>query len=843
VQVLDRETGQVIEVPESEIADGVRSGRFGLRKGTTVPVVGPDGRIGTVAAEEAAEAFNAGFAPTTRDAVRRVELEAKHGSAGQMALTGAEGFARGLSLGTSDPILTTAFGDEYRQEAAGRRETNPITAIGGEITGAVAPVLATRGGAAPTALRTVGMLPRGVAAAGRATESAVARMVGTGATSTIGRAAQRVAPRVAGELVEGAAYGAGQSISEAALGNHELTAEKILTSVGQNAILGGLAGGILTGGGALASAAGRKIASGASDALAVVGKRAPGEGNLTRDAMELFTGKKFDTATEALDDFARTRALKSTGGLDAHSRAFERLPGAYQRRAGEMMLTDLPKAAKHKSLASMSRSQINAAAEKVNKQAGKQIGESLKSIDDTIARDKAGKLIELQPDTIAVVQKARKVVDELRDSAGAGSLVKKFDKYLDDLLEKGTGASFQRLHKQRQFLDTKIAWAAQAKNPSHKTWKAIRAIVEDEIETKAAIAARELGLESTYKAAKQDYAASKWIIDASARGVRGEATNRTISLGDHGFGILGGLVGGSLGPVAAMAGAAASAATSNLIRNRGDQVTAALVHRLAQQRSGLGKVAQISTSIDRRLETGVGKYLSRVKETGAGVRRAARHAVAASVSAATRDTSQHTYDRTKEQVELVQRNPDAMRAAVQRSTRNIAAEAPMTAKAIEDRSIKSLEFLALKMPQPRDRGPLLGPSKDISAQELSKFARYVDAVENPLKIIDELQDGTLSPETVEAVRETRPLLYQQIQTQVLKQIQSMEQPPAYTDRIQLGLLLDIPTDPTLEPEIFRILQDSYTPPKPPPPSRQPSGGALTSIADNVASATERLESL
>lgn len=119
-----------------------------------------------------------------------------YGSPVEQAKAGIEGLARGATLGLSD-VAETGLGISTAQAIKARREENPWTSFAGEAVGAIAPIVATAGAAAPLELGAV-----------------------------------------AGGALTGGVLGAGNLVSDLALGDHNLNAQMILADVG-----GGIAGG------------------------------------------------------------------------------------------------------------------------------------------------------------------------------------------------------------------------------------------------------------------------------------------------------------------------------------------------------------------------------------------------------------------------------------------------------------------------------------------------------------------------------------------------------------------------------------------------------------------------
>lgn len=122
--------------------------------------------------------------------------EETYGTPSQEAQAGLEAVARGATLGTSD-WMEQALGIAQAQPIRMRREENPTISLAGEAAGAALPLAATRGLAAPEEFGAV-----------------------------------------LGSAIQGGILGAGSAVSDVALGDPNLNAQKILADVG-----GGIAGG------------------------------------------------------------------------------------------------------------------------------------------------------------------------------------------------------------------------------------------------------------------------------------------------------------------------------------------------------------------------------------------------------------------------------------------------------------------------------------------------------------------------------------------------------------------------------------------------------------------------
>jgi hypothetical protein len=119
----------------------------------TVPVRGPNGEIGTIEASEAENSFRNGWTAISPDEFKKADDEARYGGLKGSAIAGAEGVARGVSGGLSDPLATGVasviggkpYAQAVRRHLASYKSTNPISAGVGEATGFVGGALASGG--------------------------------------------------------------------------------------------------------------------------------------------------------------------------------------------------------------------------------------------------------------------------------------------------------------------------------------------------------------------------------------------------------------------------------------------------------------------------------------------------------------------------------------------------------------------------------------------------------------------------------------------------------------------------------------------------------------------------
>lgn len=174
---------------------------------------------------------------------------------------------------------------------------------------------------------------------------------------------------------------------------------------------------------------------------------------------------------------------------------------------------------------------------------------------------------------------------------------------------------------------------------------------------------------------------------------------------------------------------------------------------------------------------------------------------------------------------------------------NIRPFAPGVAQAAAQTAARADAFLQSKIPTGALPSNTLQPHLTrprVSDAEMSKFLRYARAVDEPLTVIEDLADGALTREGVEAVRAVYPSLFSAMQTAVMTAVTESTEALAYDKRVQIGLLLDVPTDPSLAPAAIVALQSAYKSPNKlaPPPARLSApkmSAALLTDTQRVAS--------
>lgn len=201
--------------------------------------------------------------------------------------------------------------------------------------------------------------------------------------------------------------------------------------------------------------------------------------------------------------------------------------------------------------------------------------------------------------------------------------------------------------------------------------------------------------------------------------------------------------------------------------------------------------------------------------------------------------------RSKELSDLMA-NPNALTerlAETAGSAGDVAPGANMELMATAQRAVAFLHDKAPKPPtSPLDIPALRRPWMPNDAS-VSRFERYAAAVDDPYSVTEAMAGGHVTREAVEALKAVYPELYEETKQTILERLATHDSSLGYSQRIQLGLMLGVPTDESMQPERIAALQASFAVPEPETQGTRigkPSGGA-SKVAQATMTDTERLQ--
>lgn len=308
-----------------------------------------------------------------------------------------------------------------------------------------------------------------------------------------------------------------------------------------------------------------------------------------------------------------------------------------------------------------------------------------------------------------------------------------------------------------------------AKSSDNDLLKAER-LLENHMEkhVEAVIAKKAPEQAGTYKGLRRQYE-SFAKADSLARKAQGQNLgNRWMSPTDYLSGIS--MAAGSLaaGNLFAPAVGLGSALIHRTVRERGSSVIARIAHDASKSQGVMLR------SVSQYLKGGVtGGRMSADRELTKNENN-------------TRAERLAKYNKTVEDLGKVQ-------AQAQLAVQSPHPEAPETSLAIEQTRLAGAEYLQQHKPAGSGGDPLL-PKRalpDPDPVALVRFERRVQAVNNPLSVLDEMKRGTLSREHVDALKTVYPRLYAELRENITQQLIKRDEPLSSPQRQTILQLFDM----------------------------------------------------
>jgi hypothetical protein len=850
ITLYDTTTGKPAQLSPDEAIRALQDGTHSVPRDRLVPVMDPDThRIVNVRGEHLHQAIAADMRPVTEEeaAAAAKEKRAEGDWTAQHPLVSAalgihpqqramqEAMLSGATAGAAPAAVHGALGlvspeyaQAYAQSEQALQEDYPKTTAAGQIAGAA--VGAYAGGALGGAAR---LLPSAAFdIAGGAAEGAIARATGGLASSGLGGEIGAAALRLgANGAVQGALYGAAQQVSDDLIQDHELAADKLFAASANGLLFGGLTGagfGALGAGGAAALRGARGMLAPLQKGAASAAEAGEAAANVVRAA-----GLEPEQEASVLRSLPKKLAKMDAGEMAGEEAWKAASPGKKQTLEAEARAggtAEVGKTVLKYRIIDADRGVVNALAEGHPEQllkrteaamdlVGEKIGEVLGPSGATIRAGDVLEPIQAKMQALSETAASSYAVDGLREfhdrvvrsldlpktAAGAPDV----DALIPiQKLVAERRALQQMTFQDNQTLDAKLA--LEVRRDVSRAW--------GDIEEKALDgAAKELGHGPTgedLRALNRDYqhlALYKQAIEKG--GVMRAETNRKLSLTDM-LTVGGGIAAGH--PVAGFALGFAH----KVIRERGNAAAAVLLSRVAEMKAIEGVMTRIDRVVNRAAEDAV----AGTAEARTPMRRPRPKLPPKNEEDQSFD---RRYRRAVDAVASMQRDPDAFarRAA---AVSDAMPAAPKLSGALSRNVTRAAVFLAQKVPQPVGPMRLGGAPPSVPDTEKAKFLDAYEAIREPEKTIAKIGRGDASVEAVQALRYGAPALFEDFRMKTMRVLADKhargEEVP-FEASLRLGLLLDIPADPSLDPRVMRTLQMNVAGPAPAPQNQQHKGTA------------------
>jgi hypothetical protein len=187
-------------------------------------------------------------------------------------------------------------------------------------------------------------------------------------------------------------------------------------------------------------------------------------------------------------------------------------------------------------------------------------------------------------------------------------------------------------------------------------------------------------------------------------------------------------------------------------------------------------------------------------------------------------------------------DPEGTMRRLLKSTADLGAVDPALRQQVAAIAMKKMAYLNSKMPRGPSTGAVGTPhAKEYvpSDLELAKFARIVDAVENPEKILKNMGSMRLTPSEAHAVRDVYPTMYERIRVSIVETLASSKKPLSYQKLSQLSILWDLPVHSSMRPEFGSTLRSTFTR-EPDKAQPKPEMANLKATAESAETAIQRM---
>lgn len=611
--------------------------------------------------------------------------------------------------------------------------------------------------------------------ASKATEKALAKLLKENAKdSAVKSIVKKALPSAAGSAIEAGLFTGQHLITEHTLGNAEITAENVMATLGSGALMGGIAGGIFN-----------------PKAIAPLGK------STKKAAKATGVDKKVDDLINKYSD--PKKALVE----------YLEIPAARQ----DKFLKDNPVFVDE--FADWANKNIDFRTTNTNKKiyenlsnfkdnAGVRLGKAMEDLDN-ISVNTPGIVKSRLQHSNKMIERAQSKIDELKNVPGTKGIRKALKKEVVDHYEKQAkrigNVKPTELHEYKMWLDKQIKYKKGRDNFTDKeeAFYLMRDILKEEIDETAQRAwmAGRQDLADIIKTANKDYHYSSIVLPQMVKKINKKQVS---NLGLKELVLGGALVGAD--PALGIAGGIARSAAKS------DAVKRFMILR---------PLEKANQQVESKIAKGVNSFFKAGKLAGSAAKIGSLKALSKS-SLAVKDRKEpkdnkEAYKNIKENLVEIKTNTEETEKKIMLRTRHLAEEAPAVTQFTVMTAKRATDFLLSKLPKPlTNNGQKNSFTKrewEPSDSQMAKFQRYVEAVENPLSVVDDLDNGTLTREAAEALQIVYPRIFQQLQEKVMTTLNSSEDVVPYNKRLQLGILLNIPTDESLQPEAIKGLQDNF----------------------------------
>ena len=166
------------------------------------------------------------------------------------------------------------------------------------------------------------------------------------------------------------------------------------------------------------------------------------------------------------------------------------------------------------------------------------------------------------------------------------------------------------------------------------------------------------------------------------------------------------------------------------------------------------------------------------------------------------DMTEKDVKKIEDKIELYQKSPEEIINNFVKNNKSLYKAAPKTSEALQATIMNAASFLSSKVPR---KEPTMFDDATISRSELLKFKNYVDAVENPYKILETIKAGYIAPEYMEAFRTVYPKMAEAVKEEFVARLPEFKN-LSEKQKANLSVVLQVDSRKAFTPRGFSTLQ-------------------------------------
>lgn len=170
------------------------------------------------------------------------------------------------------------------------------------------------------------------------------------------------------------------------------------------------------------------------------------------------------------------------------------------------------------------------------------------------------------------------------------------------------------------------------------------------------------------------------------------------------------------------------------------------------------------------------------------------------------------YNKNSSRISELANNPQQLYNHLENSTKQISDVMPNISSGLYSTISNGIQFLNSKIPKPTNELPLNAKWEATPSQK-AKFNKYYQIVNDPISVLNQVKNGTLSSEAMETLQTVHPDLLQKMRQEVMQNMTSKKISNLnYSTKITLSKFLGQPLESAMMPQVVMANQASFAMP-------------------------------